>query len=185
MTFPYQPDKHNGNYTCTVTNQYGSASHTASLFVNSPPQWIQRPEPSGEFRQGSMVKVLCSASGHPKPKIRWQKVSRTGERVDWPSADTSETTLTFVSVKREHEGDYVCTASNSLKELVAKFTLLVKGNQSINQIFGFDFHPQYSFSSAHGRSRRRSRKRFVPSFRSIGSTGKTRRNVEHSLPSFW
>lgn len=134
--------KHNGNYTCQVTNQFGSASHTASLYVNAPPQWTQRPESSGEYQQGSFVRVPCSASGHPKPKIRWQKVSRTGEKLDWPSeaGDTNaDGTLTFVSVKREHEGDYICTASNILKDLVAKFTLLVKGMSTNRTLFKIRF----------------------------------------------
>ncbi|CAN7945132.1 unnamed protein product, partial [Ixodes hexagonus] len=63
---------HSGNYTCSVQNDVGAASFTASLSVHSPPTWIQLPRDK-TITAGSSEMLTCKASGFPSPRIEWFK----------------------------------------------------------------------------------------------------------------
>ncbi|CAG4948443.1 unnamed protein product [Colias eurytheme] len=51
-----------GNYTCSVKNQAGSANHTAELYVNVPPQIIPFEFGEDSFNAQEMVLVTCTVS---------------------------------------------------------------------------------------------------------------------------
>ncbi|XP_077485795.1 hemicentin-1-like [Amblyomma americanum] len=61
-----------GNYTCVVANLVGSASHSATLNVHAPPQWIQEPT-SAVSTSGETIRIHCQATGHPSPTIFWTR----------------------------------------------------------------------------------------------------------------
>ncbi|CAN7951270.1 unnamed protein product, partial [Ixodes pacificus] len=62
--------EHSGNYTCSVKNNVGSASFTATLAVHSPPKWIEQPQDK-TITAGSSEHFTCKASGFPTPRIQW------------------------------------------------------------------------------------------------------------------
>ncbi|GFV73983.1 titin, partial [Trichonephila clavipes] len=64
----------NANYTCKATNIHGSVQHTAYLNVKAPPKWLETPKDI-ITTIGDSATVTCDASGSPKPKIYWKKLS--------------------------------------------------------------------------------------------------------------
>ncbi|XP_023225170.1 Down syndrome cell adhesion molecule-like protein Dscam2 [Centruroides sculpturatus] len=63
-------EQNRGNYTCIVSNAFGSTSHTANLQIPVPPSWIEEPKNSEAVANGNIT-ILCQASGYPKPTITW------------------------------------------------------------------------------------------------------------------
>ena len=62
-----------GNYTCSVSNAFGTDSYTIRLEVYVPSKWIIEPENTSAIL-GSNVEMICDADGSPKPKIIWRKI---------------------------------------------------------------------------------------------------------------
>ena len=70
-----------------------------------PPKIIRRSSATVDKEEGEDVKLLCNASGDPKPFIRWTK--------DGKLLQSSNTTEFLISkIERKDGGSYVCTASN-------------------------------------------------------------------------
>ena len=85
---------HSGNYSCRISNRFGSDSFTSELIVEGtvkllvypmifniynvsyhllgPPQWLEKPEMTIKSILGEKIVVKCSASGYPKPNIQWK-----------------------------------------------------------------------------------------------------------------
>ncbi|KAL7739018.1 hypothetical protein ACLKA6_001928 [Drosophila palustris] len=116
---------HNGNYTCSVTNHAGTVEYTAVLSVSVPPRWILKPADQDAIL-GNAVIVSCKADGFPLPTIQWkQSIGDTGEYRDLTYAMDngnphaalvvhSNGSLMISKVNREHEGSYLCQASNGI-----------------------------------------------------------------------
>ncbi|XP_050670945.1 cell adhesion molecule Dscam2-like [Leptidea sinapis] len=111
---------HSGEYSCRATNDYGSATHTASLVVKEPPSWVWKAQ-NTSVSAGAAVLLPCSAKGQPLPRISWE-YSTDGENwrhIMWGQSDTSEVnegsilsdgTVWLRAATPEHEGWYRCTA---------------------------------------------------------------------------
>ena len=80
-----------GNYTCRVTNSFGSDSFTARLeiegnlssfllswsinyVITAPVSWIEEPN-DAKVSEGADRVMVCSAKGSPKPKVFWTKIA--------------------------------------------------------------------------------------------------------------
>lgn len=64
--------EHAGNYTCLVSNRFGTASHSATLQVLAQPRWVREP-PSEPIvaTSGHTVVIECLSTGWPKPQLSW------------------------------------------------------------------------------------------------------------------
>ncbi|KAH8378332.1 hypothetical protein KR093_010752 [Drosophila rubida] len=114
-----------GTYTCRVQNDAATVTHSAQLKVNVPPRWILKPTDQDAIL-GNAVIVSCKADGFPLPTIQWkQSIGDTGEYRDLSFAMDnvnshavlvahSNGSLMISKVNREHEGSYLCQASNGI-----------------------------------------------------------------------
>ncbi|XP_067138844.1 cell adhesion molecule Dscam2-like [Centruroides vittatus] len=59
-----------GNYSCVVSNKFGTTSYTAILEVPVPPIWKQEPQ-NIESIIGNNVTIACQANGYPPPTVTW------------------------------------------------------------------------------------------------------------------
>nr|BAE37132.1 unnamed protein product [Mus musculus] len=79
------------------------------LYVNVAPKettiWVS---PSPILEEGSPVNLTCSSDGIPAPKILWSRQLNNGELQPL----SENTTLTFMSTKRDDSGIYVCEGIN-------------------------------------------------------------------------
>ncbi|KAG8173633.1 hypothetical protein JTE90_000474, partial [Oedothorax gibbosus] len=99
-----------GNYTCKVTNNYGSDSHTESLNVVVPPKWSLLPQDK-ETVVGDDLSIECVAEGFPTPVITWQIYDKSNLKkysVDQksPRIDSTNGLFKISSVTKEDEGNY-------------------------------------------------------------------------------
>ena len=82
-----------GNYSCTVSNEFGSdmatfqlvveglnykfirffSSFLFALFIPGPPQWLSKPT---DIKIGprEQIQIQCSGIGHPPPTTLWKKL---------------------------------------------------------------------------------------------------------------
>ncbi|XP_021925400.1 Down syndrome cell adhesion molecule-like protein Dscam2 isoform X4 [Zootermopsis nevadensis] len=116
---------HAGNYTCLATNSAAQASHSSRLLVNVPPRWISEPRDRNVTRDDSAV-FHCQAEGFPAPTQTWRKVIGNLGPGRQPSEyqDLSihsrgvqifpNGTLLIHPVSREHQGQYLCEATNGV-----------------------------------------------------------------------
>ncbi|NWT15620.1 HMCN1 protein, partial [Vireo altiloquus] len=100
-----------GSYSCTATNEGGSATASVFLTVQEPPRLVISPK-NQTFTEGSEVSIRCSATGYPKPTIVWTHndmfiIGSSRYRM------TPEGTLIIRKAIPKDAGVYGCLASNS------------------------------------------------------------------------
>ncbi|XP_069693341.1 cell adhesion molecule Dscam2-like isoform X2 [Periplaneta americana] len=128
---------HAGNYTCLATNAAAQAAHSSRLLVNVPPRWVSEPRDRNVTRDDSAV-FHCQAEGFPTPTLTWRKVIGNLGPGRQPSEyqDLSihsrgvqifpNGTLLIYPAMREHQGQYLCEATNGVGAgLSAVVTLVV------------------------------------------------------------
>ena len=97
--------EHTGNYTCEISNSFGSVS-TPAVFVNvnTPPEILTQP--SDEWVLQDQLKTLSvSFQGSQPFNIQW---IRDGKEID--GADSPE--YRFTPVDSTMEGSYTCLITN-------------------------------------------------------------------------
>ncbi|XP_018405456.1 PREDICTED: basement membrane-specific heparan sulfate proteoglycan core protein-like [Cyphomyrmex costatus] len=107
-----------GAYICSASNEVGSTSVIAHIEVQSMPVITITPQHGIlQVKRGSLVRLMCSASGHPQPNVAWSKYVN-GITIQDTYSKTAATPLTAVyeiySVSSDDEGSYTCTATNAV-----------------------------------------------------------------------
>ncbi|XP_053206033.1 cell adhesion molecule DSCAM-like isoform X2 [Panonychus citri] len=123
---------HSGNYTCKISNQFGSDISSLELKVEGPPSWNEKPE-NLRIRLGKSSVIKCSASSYPKSTIEW-KISKGSS---WTSLDSSDlfkriddNQLSIVNASPKHSGKYGCLVSNSIEpNLWSEFNIAIDAFQ--------------------------------------------------------
>ncbi|XP_059143240.1 cell adhesion molecule DSCAM-like [Physella acuta] len=114
--------RHDGNYTCYVSNAAASVNYTASLHIDVPPRWVMEPEDSFVILHES-VQLDCLADGTPDPQVVWKKAEgqtpgNYQQLTFDPKQDHRELfhngTLVINNAKEEDHGYYLCHASNGI-----------------------------------------------------------------------
>ncbi|GAB1598659.1 Down syndrome cell adhesion molecule-like isoform X2, partial [Argonauta hians] len=122
--------RHNGNYTCYANNSVGYDSHTASLVVYVPPQWVIQPKDSFVVL-GKSVLLSCKTTGIPTPSVIWQKAKgrNPGNYVNLNYTENTlvssgsgnqrmqlleNGTLLITSSEETDDGYYLCRARNGI-----------------------------------------------------------------------
>ncbi|XP_047452127.1 contactin-1a isoform X2 [Mugil cephalus] len=103
-----------GIYRCEAMNSKGKDFHNARVTVEAFPEWVEHIS-STEKQLGSDFTMSCTASGKPKPTIRWLK---NGVPIDSKEVKFSSLTL-------ENSGMYQCIAENQHGVIYANAELRV------------------------------------------------------------
>ncbi|XP_055939795.1 cell adhesion molecule Dscam2-like [Argiope bruennichi] len=118
-----------GNYTCIVTNAFGSDRYTSTLAVTAPPTWKIAPE-DVDTQEGENKVIQCEANGVPAPEIKWTYGSTDRESII--SGETSSNikvlpngALSLTKVEASMQGSYTCIADNKFGTPLTK-TIYVK-----------------------------------------------------------
>ncbi|KAM9852836.1 immunoglobulin superfamily member 10 [Aulostomus maculatus] len=111
----------NGKYECIATSSTGSERRVVSLTVEKQefaPKIMEISPRLTEKFFGDQLKLNCSATGDPKPRIMWRLPSkavvdqwhRMGSRIQI----LDNGTLIINTVIDKDEGDYLCVARNKI-----------------------------------------------------------------------
>ena len=76
------------------------------------------------------TKLTCSASGHPKPTVKWYKDGRQLEQMpdgDGKPLTPTSFTINFNSIRPIDSGQYKCIVSNKAGSISYVYTVIVKG----------------------------------------------------------
>ncbi|XP_053206709.1 cell adhesion molecule Dscam2-like isoform X2 [Panonychus citri] len=124
---------HSGNYTCSISNPYGQDSFTTELLVEGAPNWIEKPQDT-KIQLHETLKLQCSSSGYPKPKVIWKKFkdsSWTNFSSDYLSGSNLkqfDDELIITNVSRDLNGRYGCSVSNGIEpDLWSEFNVVIEG----------------------------------------------------------
>ncbi|PRD27171.1 UNVERIFIED_CONTAM: Hemicentin-1 [Trichonephila clavipes] len=128
LTLPSLTLSSRGNYTCHVSNNYGSDSHTELLNVVVPPKWSSLPKDQ-ETIVGENLSFECLAEGYPSPIIKWKKQEQDNLKEysleqNIPHIEIKAGVFKINSVNKEDEGNYICEASNGIGDGITH-TLIV------------------------------------------------------------
>ena len=98
-----------GKYKCSVAVKGEQPELKHDVRIKVPPT-VDLSTPSLlKVKKGDDVTLNCSASGTPKPTVKW---SREGKLMPDGSSHIQSEVVTFSQVNRQHAGTYRCTASN-------------------------------------------------------------------------
>uniref|UniRef100_A0AAR2JID5 Heparan sulfate proteoglycan 2 n=1 Tax=Pygocentrus nattereri TaxID=42514 RepID=A0AAR2JID5_PYGNA len=125
LTIPNVQPEDYGVYVCTGSNMFGMDESSAVLHVQAaegsqPVATVQPPVLT--IQQGQRAEFHCTATGNPTPAVEW--TGGPGNRIS-SSAIIRGGVLTFPSVERSDEGDYICRALNTHGEHTARAILYV------------------------------------------------------------
>ncbi|XP_072488817.1 hemicentin-2 isoform X3 [Notamacropus eugenii] len=116
-----------GSYRCVASNVAGSSELKFGLRVNVPPRITLAPSLPGSVLLNEPVRLMCNATGAPKPTLMWLKdgnpVSATGTSglQIFPGGHV----LTLASSRATDSGTYSCVAVNAVGEDRRDVTLQV------------------------------------------------------------
>ncbi|CAL1284864.1 unnamed protein product [Larinioides sclopetarius] len=129
LTFSSVTPRHNGNYTCIVSNAAASVSHTATLVVDVPPRWHVEPRDTSVV-SGRNVRIDCLADGFPAPVITWERGSANSPRhysaiASGPHYEVyANGSLLIKNAQEDDAGYYLCQASNGIASGLSKVVFL-------------------------------------------------------------
>ncbi|XP_015781640.1 Down syndrome cell adhesion molecule-like protein Dscam2 [Tetranychus urticae] len=113
---------HSGNYTCKISNRYGSDTYSTELLVEGPPNWIEKPN-NVKSRVHQMINVRCLVSGYPKPTITWKKMQGSS----WSQFGEFNSNLQITNATKAYEGRYGCSATNAIgTDLWSEFDISIE-----------------------------------------------------------
>ncbi|XP_035230455.1 Down syndrome cell adhesion molecule-like protein Dscam2 isoform X6 [Stegodyphus dumicola] len=117
-----------GNYTCVVSNSYGTSSYSAFLIVTAPPYWIKEPE-NIETIEGLSVTFNCYAGGKPEPQIIWKRsessFNKKHHMFNEETMPSSNGTLLLNPVLKDDEGSYLCEITSEVGDQLRKKVSLI------------------------------------------------------------
>ncbi|XP_058380273.1 hemicentin-2 [Diceros bicornis minor] len=101
-----------GRYQCMASNANGVTRASVWLLVREAPR-VSIHTGSQRFSQGMEVRVSCSASGYPAPRISWNREGRALQEDSRIHVD-AQGTLIIQGVAPEDAGNYSCQAANEV-----------------------------------------------------------------------
>ncbi|KAF7271145.1 hypothetical protein GWI33_015951 [Rhynchophorus ferrugineus] len=133
-------ESHAGTYTCLAENKAGSASYSAILHVNVPPQILPFDFGEESVNSGDVASLTCTVHKGDLPiNISWLHNNLSigyMEGIMVTKAGKKISTVSIDSVEETHAGTYTCLAEN--KAGSAQYSALLHVNVP-PQISPFDF----------------------------------------------
>ncbi|EEC01337.1 cell adhesion molecule, putative, partial [Ixodes scapularis] len=129
LTFASLGPRHNGNYSCVVSNAAASASHSASLVVQVRPLWVIEPGDASVLL-GRDARMDCRADGYPVPTITWERENlygSSGYSVITSGSDYeifANGSLLVKNTREQSAGRYLCQATNGIGSGLSKLVHL-------------------------------------------------------------
>ncbi|KAM8887343.1 hemicentin-1 [Spinachia spinachia] len=99
-----------GEYHCVASNAHGDSRITIWLLVPEAPSVVVRPQ-GRAFSRGDEIRLVCSASGSPPPRLLWSHGNLFLTNHPRLSQDQNGV-LTIKAALPEDAGDYTCMATN-------------------------------------------------------------------------
>jgi len=118
--------KDRGTYICKAENILGSVTDTAQLMVFSRILFKVRPPQELTPMIGTSIVLPCVAASDLRTTIAWTKDGKSS--LPKESSALLNGTLFIQNIKKSHEGNYTCRASNALSTIEAR----VKINSLLN-----------------------------------------------------
>ncbi|NXW75703.1 TITIN protein, partial [Hirundo rustica] len=117
-----------GNYTCQISNDVGTATCKATLFVKEPPRFIQMPTSVVALREGQSTTFECQVVGTPEIHITWYLDGNevTDQAKYSISFIDGLATLRVTQARVADSGIYVCEAHNDAGSESCSVELKVK-----------------------------------------------------------
>ncbi|RWS11618.1 hemicentin-1-like protein [Dinothrombium tinctorium] len=107
-----------GNYTCSLTNNFGKDTSTVFLPIKVAVKWISEPQ-DVSAANGENVKITCLADGYPPPTVQWFKGG---------SIISNKPELNFPSIRSTDVGAYDCLVSNGEDSFLRKTIRITVSN---------------------------------------------------------
>ncbi|BES91298.1 Down syndrome cell adhesion [Nesidiocoris tenuis] len=126
--------EHAGEYTCIASNPAKTTKLTSRLIVSVPPKWKIEPKDVNITKDGTAV-FECVAEGFPLPATTWKKIIGQGPseyqdldvgRLGYALHDNG--TLVIKPALPDHQGQYLCEASNGVGSGISSTVTLVVNN---------------------------------------------------------
>ncbi|CAG4953040.1 unnamed protein product [Colias eurytheme] len=138
-----------GIYECIASNSAGSVSKQIELKVLVPPTITQFSNVTA-IEDGT-IQIVCKAKGIPIPKINilFLNEETDDHSIVWDSKKISDTEiefyLSFLRVNRQHEGSYICNATNEVESVTSEMHMSVLykpyfSKPTVN-VWGWDSNP--------------------------------------------
>ncbi|XP_025016016.1 Down syndrome cell adhesion molecule-like protein Dscam2 [Tetranychus urticae] len=123
--------KHNGNYTCVLSNNFGKDSSSIQISIESPPRWKNKPSQSYKVRSNSAFNVSCSGEGFPQTRSEWKKFTGTSwEPLNHDLIKTTQSEMNILKSTKLLSGRYGCEVSNGIEpKLWSEFEIFITGNK--------------------------------------------------------
>ncbi|XP_068685501.1 hemicentin-1-like [Montipora foliosa] len=102
-----------GEYRCNASNSCNVDTKMVTVDVQYQPE-ITLISARQTVNKGDVVTLNCTANGNPAPIVRWTRLS-----------DNSDVTMPLAISGKEHEGNYRCTASNSVGSVTRDTSIVV------------------------------------------------------------
>uniref|UniRef100_A0A8C9EUP9 Ig-like domain-containing protein n=1 Tax=Pavo cristatus TaxID=9049 RepID=A0A8C9EUP9_PAVCR len=119
LEIPLAKLKDSGHYVCTVSNEAGSSSSSASVAVREPPSFVKKVDPSYLLTPGDSARLQCKVKGSPEIQVSWFK--------DNKKILESSASLEIKHLDASDAGVYICRATNSAGSKDSSSTLFIKG----------------------------------------------------------
>ncbi|XP_032401484.1 immunoglobulin superfamily member 10 isoform X1 [Xiphophorus hellerii] len=110
-----------GKYECIATSSTGSERRVVTLSVEKqehPPEIVETSPNTTELSFGDQLRLDCSATGEPKPKILWRLPSKAvvdqWHRMNSRIQVLVNGTLVVNTVSDKDAGDYLCVAQSPI-----------------------------------------------------------------------
>lgn len=117
-----------GTYICQLSNDVGTTSSKATIFVKEPPQFIKKPSPVLVLRNGQSTTFECQVTGTPEIRVSWYLDGNeiTDLRKYGISFVDGLATFQISNARVENSGTYVCEARNDAGTASCSIELKVK-----------------------------------------------------------
>ncbi|XP_059179637.1 neural cell adhesion molecule L1-like [Physella acuta] len=120
-----------GMYYCRLKSQEGEVTTSAFVNVQFSPLFLVSPQ-NTEVREGSELRLACTASGNPNPNITWSLPDSLNISQYTSDGFSNEVllnngTLLVRKTNRTHEGQFTCIAANTVGSAQASAYVSISG----------------------------------------------------------
>ena len=122
----------NGIFICKAENTLGSATDTAHLMVFTPLKFKVRPPQEVTPHAPDSLYVPCTAESDLRTTITWTKDGMSSLPVE--SNVLQNGTLVINNIRKSHQGNYTCRATNALTTIEAKVKIIFRNISSCSVI---------------------------------------------------